>query len=100
MCPGGISAPASTSEGELVVNGWSPSKRNNAHANSGIVVTVGPDDFRKSGFDGPLAGMRYQQTIEQKAWRAGGGSLVAPAQRLTDCCHNKRSANLPDSSYL
>ena len=32
MCPGGIIAPASTSNGELVVNGWSPSKRNNPYA--------------------------------------------------------------------
>jgi hypothetical protein len=26
--------------GELVVNGWSPSKRNNPYANSGMVVQV------------------------------------------------------------
>ena len=38
MCPGGIIAPASTSPGEIVVNGWSPSKRNNPYANSGLVV--------------------------------------------------------------
>jgi uncharacterized FAD-dependent dehydrogenase len=40
MCPGGIIAPAATANGEVVVNGWSPSKRNNPFANSGIVVTV------------------------------------------------------------
>ncbi|MDQ3279393.1 MAG: FAD-binding protein, partial [Bacteroidota bacterium] len=40
MCPGGIIAPAATAQGEIVVNGWSPSKRNNPYANSGIVVTV------------------------------------------------------------
>ncbi|HEU4633387.1 MAG TPA: FAD-dependent monooxygenase, partial [Flavisolibacter sp.] len=45
MCPGGIIAPASTSDGELVVNGWSPSKRNNPFANSGIVVSVDPRDL-------------------------------------------------------
>ena len=40
MCPGGIIAPAATNPNEIVVNGWSPSKRNNPYANSGIVVTV------------------------------------------------------------
>ncbi len=40
MCPGGIIAPAATAPGEIVVNGWSPSKRNNPYANSGIVVSV------------------------------------------------------------
>jgi uncharacterized FAD-dependent dehydrogenase len=37
---GGIIAPAATNPGELVVNGWSPSKRNNPYANSGMVVQV------------------------------------------------------------
>ena len=45
MCPGGIIAPASTKSDEIVVNGWSPSKRNNPFANSGMVVSVGEKDF-------------------------------------------------------
>ena len=45
MCPGGIIAPAATNEGEVVVNGWSPSKRNNPYANSGIVVSVEEKDM-------------------------------------------------------
>jgi uncharacterized FAD-dependent dehydrogenase len=40
MCPGGIIAPAATAPGEIVVNGWSPSKRNNPYANSGMVVQI------------------------------------------------------------
>ena len=44
MCPGGIIAPAATNDGELVVNGWSPSKRNNPFANSGLVVQVEIED--------------------------------------------------------
>ena len=71
MCPGGIIAPASTDEGELVVNGWSPSKRDGFFANSGMVVTVDEKDFAKYGFTGPLAGMKFQQMVEQKAWQAG-----------------------------
>jgi uncharacterized FAD-dependent dehydrogenase len=100
MCPGGIIAPASTKEGELVVNGWSPSKRDNPYANSGIVVSVEEKDFAKYGFSGNLAAMQYQQKVEQKAWQAGGGHLKAPAQRMTDFVRKKTSQDFPDCSYL
>jgi uncharacterized FAD-dependent dehydrogenase len=100
MCPGGIIAPAATDHGELVVNGWSPSKRNNPYANSGIVVAVEEKDLHAFKKYGPLAGMFFQQTIEQKAFTAGGGKLVAPAQRLVDFTNNKLSSSLPGCSYL
>lgn len=100
MCPGGIIAPASTDEGELVVNGWSPSKRDGIYANSGMVVTVDEKDFASYGFHGPLAGMEFQKMVEQKAWTAGGGKLVAPAQRMTDFVQGVVSQTLPDCSYL
>lgn len=100
MCPGGIIAPASTEEGFLVVNGWSPSKRDNPYANSGIVATVNEQDFHQYGFSGDLAALQFQQMVEAKAWEAGGGKLVAPAQRLEDFIQNKTSASLPKASYL
>ena len=100
MCPGGIIAPASTAPGEIVVNGWSPSKRNNPYANSGTVVAVDEQDFDRYGFSGPLAAMQYQQMVERQAFEAGGGDLVAPAQRMVDFVQDKLSNNLPDCSYL
>jgi uncharacterized FAD-dependent dehydrogenase len=112
MCPGGIIAPASTSEGELVVNGWSPSKRNNPYANSGIVVQAQNHDFTalkdfeeinkvsKKVLQSPLAMMYFQQYVERKAYNSGGGKMVAPAQRLIDFCENKLSSTLPGCSYL
>lgn len=100
MCPGGIIAPAATADGEIVVNGWSPSKRNNPYANSGIVVTVDEANIQAYKKQGPLAGMYFQQSIEQNAFKAGGGKLVAPAQRMVDFANNKISASLPDCSYL
>ncbi len=100
MCPGGIIAPAATEAGEIVVNGWSPSKRNNPYANSGIVVSVEEADIQAFKKHGPLAAMYFQQSIEQTAFIAGGGKLVAPAQRLIDFTENKHSATLPDCSYL
>lgn len=110
MCPGGIIAPASTENDGLVVNGWSPSKRNNPYANSGMVVSVELADamtYLKSKFktqnpkDGdPLLLMEFQDAVEKAAYEAGGGRQVAPAQRLVDFCNNKSSADLPDCSYL
>jgi uncharacterized FAD-dependent dehydrogenase len=100
MCPGGIIAPAATAPEEVVVNGWSPSKRNNAFANSGTVVAVGEEDFARAGFSGPLAAMNYQAAVERKAFELGGGNLVAPAQRMVDYVTGKRSQSLPDCSYI
>ncbi len=109
MCPGGIIAPAATQPNELVVNGWSPSKRNNPFANSGIVVSVDEKDAiqylkkQKSNFEiqkSPLLLMQFQQMVEQKAYHAGGGKFVAPAQRMVDFCNQKISSSLPDCSYL
>ena len=108
MCPGGIIAPASTNTNELVVNGWSPSKRNNPYANSGLVVQVEIEDVIKSGInlqsaqhrDSPLIMMEFQKIVEQKAFEAGGGKFVAPAQRLVDFTENKHSSTLPKCSYI
>jgi uncharacterized FAD-dependent dehydrogenase len=100
MCPGGIIAPAATSPGKLVVNGWSPSKRNNPFANSGIVVSVGEKDWQAFQKYGPLAAMYFQQSVEKKAFDEGGGKFAAPAQRLVDFSENKISSSLPACSYL
>jgi len=109
MCPGGIIAPAATTAGEIVVNGWSPSKRNNPYANSGMVVQVEPADaFRELKNNGtkhidandPLLLMRFQQMVEQTCFAAGGGKSVAPAQRMVDFCKGKLSVSLPANSYL
>lgn len=108
MCPGGIIAPAATQEGELVVNGWSPSKRNNPYANSGIVVQVDINDalneIKKNKIkikeDDPLVVMDFQRLVERKAFAEGGGKFVAPAQRMVDFAENKLSPSLPRCSYL
>jgi hypothetical protein len=100
MCPGGIIAPAATNANEIVVNGWSPSKRNNPYANSGIVVSVEEENVQPFKKHGPLAAMYFQQSVEEKALETGGGKLVAPAQRVVDFSNNKISSSLPDCSYL
>jgi len=100
MCPGGIIAPAMTNPGEIVVNGWSPSRRNNPFANSGMVVSVDAEDFKPYEKYGALAAMYFQQSVEQKCFVAGGSNLKAPAQRMTDFVNKKASASLPETSYF
>jgi uncharacterized FAD-dependent dehydrogenase len=99
MCPGGIIAPCSTQDREIVVNGWSPSKRNNPYANSGTVVQVNLEDVKGDNAD-PFKLLRFQQMIEQQAFSAGGGRLVAPAQRMVDFVGGRVSVDLPKNSYL
>lgn len=98
MCPGGIIAPCATSPGEVVTNGWSPSRRDQPTANSGIVVELRLQDFKNFG-KSPLAGMYFQKSIEQKAWVLGGKSQHVPAQKLEDFVNGKLSSNLPETSY-
>ena len=98
MCPGGFIVPAATSPGEIVVNGMSPSRRDSKFANSGIVVSVDEEDIKAYAKNGALAGMHYQQDVEQKAF-AMSGSQAAPAQRLVDFTNKKVSSQLPETSY-
>lgn len=99
MCPGGIIAPCATAPGEVVTNGWSPSKRNNPYANSGIVVELQASDFAAYESEGPLAALAFQAAVEQKCWEAAGQTQAIPAQRLTDFVNKRRSTSVAPSSY-
>lgn len=101
MCPGGFIVPATTEPGLLVVNGMSLSKRNSPFANSGMVVTVEPEDLQAlRSENGPLAGLKYQEVLERKAHDSEGRPpQVAPAQRVTDFLARKDSRDLPGTSY-
>ena len=99
MCPGGIIAPCATNQQEIVTNGWSPSKRNNPYANSGIVVGLDVNDFEPFKQHGALAGLEFQKHFERNAWLLGGKTQTAPAQRLVDFTSGKLSASLPACSY-
>ena len=100
MCPGGFIVPAATDSEEVVVNGMSPSRRNNKFANSGIVVELDIDkDFKKYEEYGPLKGLEFQKDLEKISYYAGGRTQTAPAQRVTDFVEGKLSTNLNDCSY-
>lgn len=100
MCPGGVIAPCATSPGEVVTNGWSPSKRDQVTANSGIVVELKMEDFKPFAKFGALAGMEFQKSIEQKAWYLAGQTQRVPAQRMVDFTQAKVSADIPKTSYV
>lgn len=101
MCPGGIIAPCATSPNEIVTNGWSPSKRNNPYANSGIVVSIEEEDWSAFKEHGDLAALKFQEDVEHKMFQSipENPGQLAPAQRLIDFVKGKASLDLPKCSY-
>lgn len=99
MCPGGFIVPASTEVDGVVVNGMSLSKRDSRFANSGLVVSIEPMDLEQAGHAGVRGGIEFQRLVERAAYQAGGGSLRAPATRVTDLLAGRGSSTVPESSY-
>ena len=101
MCPGGWIVPAATENDEVVVNGMSLARRDSPFANSGMVVTVEPEDTESfSKEHGVLSGIAFQKNLEQLAKQAGGGGQKAPGQRVVDFLSGKISSSLPAMSYF
>ncbi len=127
MCPGGLIVPAATAPKEIVVNGMSLSRRDSPFANSGIVVSLETDDYKKilsdiekenanevknlkeefrvnnnlnelsSDFDG----MILQSLIEKRFFNASGKETQAvPAQKITDFVKGITSSSLNETSYI
>ena len=92
MCPGGFVVNASSEKGRTVVNGMSNHDRSESNANSALIVTVTPEDFKEEGFTGPLAGMQFQRKWEEAAYRAGNGKI--PVQLFGDLLRNQKSATI------
>ena len=86
MCPGGYVVNASSEKEHLAVNGMSYHARDGVNANSAIIVTVTPEDFKT---DHPLAGVEFQRNLEKKAFKIGNGKV--PVQRFEDYCKNQAS---------
>lgn len=100
MCPGGFIVPSATAQEEVVVNGMSPSERNSLYANSGIVVEIKLEDLVKYNSSGVMAGIEFQKELEREAWKNGGHTQRAPAQRLADFVAGDTSSSLPKVSYF
>ena len=101
MCPGGFIVPAMTDAAQSVVNGMSPSGRNSRWANSGLVTEVRPEDYAfLMEQHGALAGLVFQQQLEEAARANGGDKQIAPAQRVSDFVAGRKSSSLPRTSYI
>ena len=105
MCPGGFVVPSSSGPDEIVVNGMSAAERNSKWSNAAIVVETRPEDIpaeyiAQAKTDGctALAGLYFRTALE-KAAKDNGQGQAAPAQRLTDFLDNKKSKDLPVSSF-
>lgn len=98
MCPGGILIPSATAPGETVLNGMSNSARNSRWANSGVVVSVEPEDVPEYAKFGPLSLLHFQMDVEKRMYDFTG-SVKAPAQRMMDFCRRIVSSSLPSTSY-
>jgi uncharacterized protein len=96
MCAGGYVMPSVSEPGAFCTNGMSLSKHDSPFANSGLVVTVGPEDF--GGAD-VLAGVRLQQEYERRAFEAGRRDYLCPIQRATDFLAGRPTVGVPANSY-
>lgn len=99
MCPGGFIVPSATNAEEIVVNGMSPSRRDSPYSNSGIVVAVELADLAAYQKHGVMACLEFQKEIEHNAWKAGGRTQTAPAQKLEDFVNRKISSSILPTSY-
>ncbi len=96
MCPGGMVVPASNHPGRVVVNGMSFAARRAYWANSAVIVEIPASRF---GATDPMAGFRWQDDIERRAYEVGGRTEAAPAQRVADLLAGRGSTDVPRTSY-
>ena len=105
LCPGGFVVPSSSGPNEIVVNGMSAAARNSKWSNAAIVVETRPEDIplqfqKQADASGcPQIAVLLYRTYLEKLAQENGDNQAAPAQRLKDFLDNKKSIDLPPSSY-
>jgi uncharacterized FAD-dependent dehydrogenase len=97
MCAGGYIMPSVSQPGHFCTNGMSLSRHDSPFANSGLVVTIAPEEF---GAADVLAGVRLQQVYERRAFAMGRGEYLCPIQRATDFLAGRGADGTPANSYL
>jgi uncharacterized FAD-dependent dehydrogenase len=96
MCAGGYIIPSVSAREYFSTNGMSLSRRDSPFANSGLMVTVEPEQF---GGDDVLAGIRLQEIYERRAFDVGRGEYACPIQRASDFLAGRPTPGLPRCSY-
>lgn len=97
MCPGGYVVNASSEKGMLAVNGMSYQARDSHNANSAMIVTVNPEDYKAfhvDGTDAVLDGVAFQRHLEKSAFELAGGRI--PVQLYKDFAVGKVSDKFGD----
>jgi len=99
MCPGGRIVASVNEAGMLCTNGMSNARHSSGFANSGLVMTLGPDDFARFGM-GPMAGVALQRHYERAFFEAGGSDYSAPAQKVIDFLAGRPTREAMRTSYV
>lgn len=86
MCAGGIVIPSVSEPEMFCTNGMSNSRHDTPFANSGLVVTLEPEEF---GGSHPLAGVEVQRRYEAAAFALAGRNYFCPIQRAGDFLHDR-----------
>lgn len=89
MCPGGSVIAAASEENTVVTNGMSNFARDGKNANSALLVSVSPDDFKN---DDLFAGVKLQRKLERQAFYMGGGNYKAPVTLVEDFLKKQKTA--------
>lgn len=96
MCAGGQVIPSVSEPGYFSTNGMSLSRRASPFANSGIMVTLEPQQFPSSH---PLAGVEWQRTFEGRAASLSGSAYQCPIQWAADYVAGRTSTGPFPTSY-
>ncbi len=91
MCPGGSVIAAASEENTVVTNGMSDFARSGRNANSALLVSVTPEDFKN---DDLFAGIKLQRKLEKQAFYMGGGNYKAPVTLAGDFLKKQKTVSL------
>lgn len=97
MCAGGLVIPSISEPEMFCSNGMSNSRHDTPFANSGLVVTLQPEEF---GNKHPLSGVVLQRKYESTAFRLAGEEYLCPIQSAADFLRNRGpnpNVDLPSS---
>jgi len=94
MCPGGEIIPATNIEGQLSTNGMSRFAREGIFANASIIVNQ-----KAENFSSPDHAFEFINSLEKKAYEAGGGNYACPAQGAYAFVRGEEGLPIFESSY-
>lgn len=95
MCPGGLVICCASEQNGLTTNGMSYSGRDSIWGNAAFIVPIEPADFVNNG--DALSGLRFQESIEKAAFKAGGSDFSVPALMLDDFLAERVSTQLAEN---